>query len=281
MKNWFRIIILLVVILGTYLILRQLNLYENAVVLFLIPSLLGIYFIVLSIIYLLKKEYIESIFAFAATCLLVLIPIKATYIFYNQFFAFLLISLISIFLYKKGKTIRSREALFTLIFLNTFLFMIPDRTLLEYFDKHSLYWHKISFSEFKGLPPNNRIHKAEIMLKLNFKINRVYNYPPAIVGAAMDPNTSWVNPIFRGNPATLIHEQFHFNILEYNKLLLLDSIKNCWLSTFHQKQAIVKYYYDIADKMQNYYDTLYVKNDTVSIYKMNESIYNRLKENSR
>jgi len=98
-------------------------------------------------------------------------------------------------------------------------------------------------------------------MEYKWKLNRIYNYPPAIVIAIADPDSSWVVPVMASNATTLQHEQFHLDILEYYKILIQDSLNKCWGCKYIKKQSILDYYLGVEIKMQHRFDTSFTLND--------------------
>lgn len=266
MKKYRHIIYFLTITIALHLIFRFYDLPGKNTTLLILPFLFGFYHLILSIIKVFKQCYWESLISIIKLFLFILISIKILYDYYNVFLASIALIFISFLLYKKKWIQSSKYTILSLVLINTFLLFVPDSFLLNYFNQNMIKWKTVSFDDFKGSPTNHdSIHGAVIYSEFNTKVNRFYNYPPAIVSAIMRPDSSWFRPELKENKEVLQHEQFHFNIAEYYSRLLLDSLKKCWTCNYDQKSSIIDHFGLLKNKMQNTYDTLYFNRDTIKL----------------
>jgi len=276
MKKYKHIIYFLIFTLILHFTCRFYDLPGKSAFLLIVPFLYGLYHLTLSIIEIFKQKYLDSLCSLIKFSLFSLIVLKLYYEYYNFFLAFIILFCIGLFLLKKAWTHSSRQTLLSLLLLNCTLLFVPDSLILKYLNQYKTRWHNISLSEFKGTPNYNSNHGAEIYTGFKWKINRVYNYPSAIVIATMNPDNSWVRPELKENKETLLHEQFHFDITEYFRRFILDSLQSCWKCDYDQKISIIDYFGALKNKMQNDFDTLYVSEDTVNLNRLSKAICSNL-----
>jgi len=272
----------------SYLIMRIFGIDRDAkedgyIFLIVIPLLYGLYQFVGSIVQIFEKRYFDSICSFLKFVLFLSISIKLSYGYYNFLILLLVIILIAIFIFKKAWNHYSRPVLLGLLIINTMLLFTPDSSIFYFFNVGRLKWYHISsLNEFKStgrsfFGKDDSIHGAVIDLEYKWKVNRVYNYPPAIVLAMTDPDSSWVLPVWKENKDALQHEQFHFDILEYYKILMLDSLNKCWTCKYSKKLSILDYYLNLEIKMEQRYDTSYILKDKQDIKNMESLIRDKIK----
>jgi|GEM_PF-5601348 len=271
MKKYQHLIYFLSCIIVPYLIFRLLGVDRTAqedgnIFLLLVPLLFGFYQFINSIVQIFEKRYFDAKCSFLKFILFVSIFIKLNYTYYNFLMLFLIIIFIAVFILKNAWSHNSRSVILGLLIINTSLLFTPDSSILFFFNINRQKWHHISLYEFKNnhhtwLGQSDSTHAAVIDMEYKWKLNRIYNYPPAIVIAIADPDSSWVVPVMASNATTLQHEQFHLDILEYYKILIQDSLNKCWGCKYIKKQSILDYYLGVEIKMQHRFDTSFTLND--------------------
>jgi hypothetical protein len=215
------------------------------------------------------------LFSFAKFILFILIFSKITFVYYNFWVSVILIGGSLIFA-SKALNYFSVVTIWCLVAINIILLFIPDLKFFEYFNPSSVKWHQISLSEFKKSPDKDPIHGAIIVTDFRWKINSTYNYPAIVVFSGMRPDESWVRPELKNNKTILEHEQFHFDIVEYNKRLLIDNVNKCWKDNYATKEAIGTYYEYHKKEMQSLYDSSYFYKDSLTLEVLKKAVSSKL-----
>lgn len=216
-----------------------------------ITALLFFFFnLIVSSVYFLKKETKKALQNLLIAISLGVLMLKINYEFYNLIFPIIVI-LISIYFYNKSKHITLTVLLFNLIILFT-----PDNFLFKYQNSNMTTWGpEISWENFKGNPKKNSTFSASIYSEFRGKINKMSNYPPALLYATIDEQKSWKKHL-KNSDALLAHEQIHFDITELFKRKALDSVNKSWGKSPKEIEAIIVYYAGLEDNYQSQYDSI-------------------------
>lgn len=204
------------------------------------------------------------------------IGIKFQYMFYNLFATLFFIITILIWKYRWKIQIPGWNTILILLLINLILVFTSDSFLIKHSFRDKIGWtNNISFDKFKVDTIINK-HAAEISTGFYSIVNKVYNYPPAIVVSTMTPKESWVRQESKNNKYDLYHEQYHFNITEFIRLKLSDSINNYWFIDNSKIDSIIKYFGLYKNKLQNDYDTFYFYRDTTKLYPLISEVDKKL-----
>lgn len=241
--------------LGIHFLFRNLNLKGSMTVLIVISILFAV-FSFGKLIWTKDKET-RLAFIFTTLCF-VTIAVKIDYIYHNKFISFGLLSVITYFLIKKDFNPMLRGTILGVSILTLIVVLIPDKQIMSYtYNRLLTNGEQVAWNDFKAVPNRERGNSARIKTNLFYQINKVYNYPPAIVLSYVEPYESWVKnrtdePSFE---LLLHHEQVHFYISEYCARLANDSLKTTWTNK-EKIKSIISVFYSKLDSMQTMYDSL-------------------------
>lgn len=120
----------------------------------------------------------------------------------------------------------------------------------------------LTVSDFKGTPDPESNISAKVFPSIVGKINKVYNYPPAIVFASNESKKSWINTsLFNDSEqhqkilARLLgHEKLHLDITEVYARRAQDSLNKMLFSSAFDKYRTIEYYYQKSDSVQDVFD---------------------------
>ena len=225
----------------------------------------AIFYLVKSIVALVKKQgAVLSLSYFFVALNVLMICTKIYFRFYNMYLHLIVIA-ISIILFwqliKKSKNeeleanySRIRPA-YSIYFLLSFILLFVsdlwlfakwDFEFILYSDEASLNWN-----HFNGAPETNDAcnYSAGINCEIMYRLNYVHNYKVAVVGAFMNPNKSWRKA---ENPELLKHENYHFKIDEIFVRKIRNRISE--LNSNEKVGQIVDEEIKNRDEMQGSYD---------------------------
>jgi len=254
--------IFLLLTLGIHLGLKALNLPGSIAALAFIPVIYAVFHLVKCIIYLFKHQKRAALNSFTTALLFGLIFHKFFYAYYNLLLSILVLIYAAWItrLAWKGNDENSKKnkvTLLALLILNAILTLLPDERILQYLNPGELSWRTLTWENFEGTPIDTSSHDAQTAERINYRINKAYNYPPAIVSAGMNPKNSWVKLKYKNNSTDglelLEHELGHFNITEFYARKIQDSISTYWGEP-EKVEAIIQYWAKENDSMQNVYD---------------------------
>jgi antitoxin component YwqK of YwqJK toxin-antitoxin module len=229
------------------------------------PIFYLIFHLIKGIVQLIKKQKQAALISITISLLFASIFNKIYYAYYNILLAILFLAFsawVTKLVWKKytdTKLKRNKITLITLLVINIALICIPDKELLRYISlPKELSWRQLTWDDFKGTLDDTCYASAKTGLSLHYKTNEVFNYPPAIVFAAMTPENSLVkkmdNISARIKEILLEHEQGHFNIVELYARKASDSISHAWGKPEKEVDAILQYWDKQLDSMQDIYD---------------------------
>jgi hypothetical protein len=95
------------------------------------------------------------------------------------------------------------------------------------------------------------------MTSIKYKVNKLYNYPNAVISTFMIPNESWKKEISdeKAQKELLNHEKGHFNIVEANMRFAKDSLQQVWGKNPARIEEIIEFYIDQKETTQDKYDS--------------------------
>ncbi len=199
-----------------------------------------------------------KILLFVLTIVVVLLKLGFEY--YNLIFPLVLIVVFLIF---KKNTIFNTFT-FALLTLNLLCLFTSDKFVYRILNNQEYFWSEqnLSISDFKGTPDPEDKMSAKVFPKMIGKVNRVYNYPPAIVFASNESDKSWINLLQFDDTEQdqkeleriLIHEKTHLNITEVYVCKAQDSLNKMFFSTPFEKFDVMEYFYLQSDSIQDAFD---------------------------
>lgn len=216
-----------------------------------------IYF-VLSIKMLLKWEMKKSISYFLFTLLVLSIPNKIFFEYHNIIIHFLILSSF-LFVFYKQKIPYSpyyKTLVYIVLFINVLLFLLGDNYI--YKNAGAFYAYKpysndgISKCDFKKVDSLNNNFDAEISTIIHYKINKVYNYTPAVIASVMQLDECFYVEL---SDKLVAHEYYHFKITETISRQLYKTLSKSPFSNKSTTQDIIYKYLDSLRIKQLNYDT--------------------------
>ncbi len=226
-----------------------------------LPAIIGLFYFLKSIHLIFNNKGSTAKFSLLIFLNYFLISVKLHYIYYNLLFIVLSIALNLFILIRSKRSLKNPLAT-TAVFscgLTFILLFTPDTLLLQYYNslgnKHK--WTKeLTWSYFNGQADKNSPYSAIIVTSAYWKINKMYNYPPAISIATIDTDSSWNKPLDNIDHSTYLlkHEQLHFDITEVYRRKAMDSISNLWISDSGSINSIMDYFANKRDSAQTNYD---------------------------
>lgn len=232
---------------------------------FIISIIYFLLYIAISFRNLLKSAYLESIASFLVGLLFLLIYIKLNYTYYNPVAAVLLIGA-AIHVYRKlsfrSDLMLLKRTLLLVSGINAVLLVIPDESILSFLNRNEvLKWKSdLKWDDFEGRTIENQLsdslkYDAVLAGTFAYKVNKAYNYPPAIIVAGMDRLRSYRKAeILTGHDQLLEHEQGHFNLIQRYEIMATDSVSKLWGCKAVEIDSTIKYFFEQQDKEGSLYD---------------------------
>lgn len=212
-----------------------------------------------------KDKQAKLFFLLTSLCF-VTIAVKIDYVYHNKLISFGLLLIIAYSALKNYFNPFLREKILGVSILTLIVLLIPDKQIISYtYNRLLTNGEQVTWDDFKAVPNRESGNSARIRANLFYEINKVYDYPPAIVLSYVEPYESWVKnrtdePSF---DLLLHHEQVHFYISEYCARLANDSLKSTWANEEKTKSIIGAFYFKM-DSLQTMYDSLTLHGVVVS-----------------
>ena len=207
--------------------------------------------------YFLKRRYVIGISYFFISSLFIIPIIKLHWSYYNVFLVVLYLIVVLFFSIRSHIKLSDKAILRGLIVMNVLLISIPDNLIFQHYQVNSdrVVWKEIDWSYFHGSSPDSAQYDATIDPRILSKINRAYNYPPALILAYMLPESSSKKKgVLSKN--LLKHEQGHFDLTEIYRRKAIDSVNENWSKSPNEISKIIQYFEDKLKKQQVTYDSL-------------------------
>lgn len=193
-----------------------------------------------------------------------LVVVKIRFEHYNLLFPIVLIFILAIIL-KKCKVSRNYRFFFlALLAINFLCLAIPDRAVYILQKRHRYFWSEepLKLSHFKIKENVENDTAAMTNPVIIGKINRVYNYPSAVLFTSDYIGSSWIDTTFfdsskEGREALKVlleHEKLHFDIMEIFTKKAQDSLDKMIFYPFSEKYKVVDYFLEAADSLQDRFD---------------------------
>ncbi len=192
----------------------------------------------------------------------VFIGLKFSYIYYNCFLYLALI--VFSFWYIKSKSTSNqvlKSRMLSLSFISCILLLIPDR----YVFMHSLsssdnkFWtNRIKWSYFQGEATKEDTFDVAMYSFSKLVPSKANNYPRYITYSLMDCRKSYAKPgsAKKYYSKLLQHEQFHFNITEWTRREIEDSLSRFEGISLSELLDIEDYFIEFEDSLQYGYDSM-------------------------
>jgi hypothetical protein len=203
-----------------------------------------------------KDKKTKLVFILTTLCF-VTIAVKIDYVYHNKFISLSLLLVSTYFLVCKVFNPLHRRIILSISILTLIVVLIPDRKMMSYsYYRLVTNGEQVTWDHFKAIPNRERANSARIRANLFYEINKVYDYPPAIILSYVEPYESWVKdrtdePSF---DLLLEHEQGHFYLSEYCARLANDSLMTTWTSK-RKTKSIISAFYSKMDSMNSLYDS--------------------------
>ena len=239
-------------------------------IIFLAGIMFSIVFLFKSIMHFFSKQTFSATYSLLLAFLFLGLSIKVAYVYYNFFLHLLLIICCLFYLRSvvKRKSSLSQPFLrkikfqFIPILIFSFLFLwISDLKLNTCFSGADIGWSekiKLEWSNYKCEVNKDECFGYAITASgLSWKINKLYNYPPAIVYARMYPqeSTASLTTNEKNNDTLLIHEQLHFDITEVFARKTQVMISECWGKNETYIETLIEKLILELHSYQDLYDT--------------------------
>lgn len=226
-----------------------------------IPVLFALIYLVIGLFKVIKSKKSDFLSCLLVALLLLLIPVKVYYTYYNILIHFLILGTSAYWFYKTQKKINFEIRIMTLslIVLNIGLLCTSDTRVFKFiYGKENSYTTNLKTSNFKGQPEYASSGGAMSYVQLQWKVNEVYNYPQAIAISVFYTDRSWIKPDIKysGIVSLLNHEQTHLNILEATRIEAIDSLKSFWGKSPKEIESILTYFHNQERRTQIVYDSI-------------------------
>lgn len=196
------------------------------------------------------------------TCFVVWVKLGFEY--YNLLYPIVSIAVIAVILKSyRISMVYKIVFLFTLA-VNFLCLTIPDRSVYKLRNGNHYYWSQesLDLSHFKIKKNIENDIAATVNPILIGGINKVYNYPPAILFTSYNKDSSWLDTsrfpdTEEGKKALLRllqHEKNHLDITEIYLRKALDSLYNKPLLSYDEKYDVVDYFFKTSNKIQDVFD---------------------------
>lgn len=268
-KGIIQVCILLLVVLGGDLILIALGITGKAITYLTVPPLYAITYFAIGISRLTYKNYLDGILLFFCTALVLILPFKVTYSYYNIYF-FIFITILGIWFlksyYSKFNSSKYRTVAVLLVVVNAVVIVLPDSVIFSHLNWQRVMWTpNLKWKDFRGEPFGEEHYGAHLRSNLRWRANRVYSYPAGTVIAYMEPDSSYkkelpshLAPELRDSLVRelLKHEQIHFDIAEYYARLANERIASQWFLSETEVETIFNKVFAEYVKEETEYDSV-------------------------
>ncbi len=180
-------------------------------------------------------------------------------------FPVVLITIIAITLKKYVLSKDYRFFYVGLLILNFLCLVAPDKMVYKLRKNHRYFWSEkpLDISHFKIRINDESDIAAEIFPILVGEINRVYNYPPAILFTSDQIGRSWIDTTFFENSfkgkkelqQLLQHEKLHLDINKIYSLKAQDSLNKMMFSSYTEKYQVIEFFFNVSDSIQDAFDS--------------------------
>lgn len=252
-------IFFLALTLVPHFIFRANDWLGQTLLLLYLPLIFGLFYLMRVLKFTFKTKFEEAKISLVIFFNYLFVSLKLDYTYYNIVACILIIIINGLILLKLKSLIKTKLgtiALLTLI-LVVILSITPDTLIFKFINRSD---NKVSWSQdikwdyFRGkIDKDPDTWAARIYSSSVWRVNKAYNYPPAVSIAKMDMEKSWSVKKHQ-NDYLLNHEQGHFNVTEIHRRLAMDSIKSLELFKSHDIDSIIFYFASKKAELQKIYD---------------------------
>lgn len=254
-----KIFIIQISFLFLYILFKALDWPGNATLTIFSWTFSYLYYFGLSVFKLIKKEFRTSLLYFLFSLLILFIPIKILFTYYNLILHFTVIVLFSILFYKQYNLELKehfRYLAYFVLAINTLL-LFTNSTIVNQnvFSNYTTLPYSsipLDWSHFNKTDTLIGQHAATIDTYILFKSNKMFNYRSAIAIAVMNRDGSYYKFEHKD---VLKHENYHFNITELICRKLNIALNNNHFASYDMTKVIIQNYLDSLGIMQKNYDT--------------------------
>jgi hypothetical protein len=217
-----------------------------------------LFYLVMSLRSALNKQSREALIYVLFSVLLLAIPVKVQFMYYNVILHAALIALFLFVFYRSKKHGLNRSFkvfAYLLISMNAALLFTNDTAVITYlgtnygrknYDNEPLTWH-----HFQKTDSIEEGFSALISSTIVCRINRMRNYTPATVIAKMNTEKSLY---ILTNDGLLEHELYHFKLTELTARRLRKALDKYHFASHDEIKAVVDQYMDTLYMVQKTYD---------------------------
>lgn len=217
------------------------------------------FYIVMTFVSLFKRQFWLTLVYFMFALLIICIPIKISFTYYNIIVHFILIFGFLMLLYRRtelelNKSFKTFVSL--ILIINVFLFFAGDNFVSEKLRANYLFKsyssEQLKWDHFNKVDSLKGGYHAHIEAFISYRINKVFNYTPATAVAKTELDN---NHFVSQSDNLLEHELYHFKITEVVTRKLNKALDNYHFSSAEKTKKIVWQYLDTLYDMQKAYDT--------------------------
>lgn len=219
--------------------------------LLVIPILFGAWSLIKAVLSVLNKDGLSLNHIFLSL-LYVMVGLKLNYLYYNVFLH-LFITLCYLVLIN-----RKKNKLTVIGTMCCLLLIVPDTIIFKKTQCYDdiIWGNKITWDNFKGVRPKEKLNQAAVQSVFFYKINKTYSWPQTISITVMNDKCSFVVHGELNNPDwVLAHEQLHFDITEWHRREMQDSIDSKLLRTNEEIENIIGHFHFLKRERQKEYDS--------------------------
>jgi hypothetical protein len=213
----------------------------------------------LSIFQIFKKDFNTALFYFLFSLIVLCIPIKILFTYYNVVIHFALIAIFGIMLFKQYKLELNKHfkyLIYLILFVNTMLLLVNSNIVNQnVFSNHVTIPYscgQVDWSHFNKTDTLEGNHTATIDTYIMIKPNKMYNYRSAIATAVVNRDGSFYK---HENEDVLKHENYHFKLTEVICRKLNTALDNNHFASYEITKSIIHNYLDSLNLEQIKYDT--------------------------
>jgi hypothetical protein len=243
----------------THFIFRANDWLGQTLLLLYLPVIFGLFYFAKFLKFTFKEDNVRAKLSIGIFLNYLFITLKLDYTYYNFLACFLVILINGLIVFKLKNIVRTKLGTISVLTLSliSILLITPDTLIFKFINRsdNNVSWSQnIKWNYFKGeIDKNPDEWAARIYSSTVWRINKAYNYPPAVSIAKMDMKKSWSVKKHQ-NDYLLNHEQGHFNVTEIHRRLAMDSIKSLDLIKSHDIDSIIFYFASKKAELQKVYD---------------------------
>jgi hypothetical protein len=217
------------------------------------------FYIVMTFVSLFKRQYWLTLVYFVFVLLIISIPTKIWFTYYNIIVHFVLLSCFLLLIYKRTELELNKyfkTFILLIVTINIFLLFAGDNFVNEKLGANYLFKsyssEQLNWDHFNKVNHIKGGYHAEIESSISCRINKVFNYTPATAVAKTELES---NHFISKSDNLLEHELYHFKITEVVTRKLNKALDNYHFSNAEKTKKVFWQYLDTLNNMQKAYDT--------------------------